>query len=66
MIANSYLRWLSASTPSIYWHDSAMISELDEAIVNGAVGVTTNPFLVNATLRTMPGYWLQQAVSVDA
>ena len=35
MIANSYLRWLSASTPSIYWHDSAMISELDEAIANG-------------------------------
>lgn len=63
MSENQYLRWLSSSTPSIYWHDSAIIEELDAAIDNGAVGVTTNPFLVNATLRANPGYWRLRGVA---
>ena len=63
MIENTYLRWLAGETPSIYWHDSAMIDEVDAAISNGAVGVTTNPFLAQATLRSQPDFWKNQGIS---
>ena len=66
MSENQFLRWLSSATSSIYWHDSAVIDELDAAIGNGAVGVTTNPFLVNATLRAKPDFWKQQGITADA
>ena len=42
MTENRYLRWLSSETASVYWHDSAIVGELDEAMANGAVGMTTN------------------------
>ncbi len=54
---NKYLKWLSSSTKSIYWHDGAAIPELDEALGNGAVGATTNPFLIHSALKAQPGYW---------
>lgn len=63
MTENKYLRWLSGETASLYWHDSAVIAELNEAIGNGAVGVTTNPFLANATLRAQPDFWRAQGVA---
>ena len=63
MTENQYLRWLSRETPSVYWHDSAIIEELDEAISNGAVGVTTNPFLAQATLRAQPDFWKNQGIT---
>lgn len=56
-MANAYLQWLSSRTQSAFWHDSAIRAEADEALASGAVGMTTNPFLVNATLRNDPGYW---------
>ena len=63
MAVNEFLRWMTSSTQSLYWHDSANMDELDEAISNGAVGVTTNPFLVNSTLHAIPDFWRQQGVS---
>ena len=57
MAENRYLRWLSSLTDAIYWHDSAVVEELDEAIENGAVGQTTNPFLIASTLRARPDFW---------
>lgn len=57
MAENKYLRWLSSQTSSIYWHDSAIVEELDEAIGNGAIGQTTNPFLVAAALKAQPDFW---------
>ena len=32
MATNRYLQWLSRETASVYWHDSAIVEELDEAI----------------------------------
>ncbi|MBO5408276.1 MAG: hypothetical protein J6A61_02585 [Clostridia bacterium] len=40
---NKYLKWLS-STESIYWNDSLVSFELEEAICSGATGATSNPF----------------------
>lgn len=57
MKENKYLKWLSSSTQSIYWHDSAIIGEVEEALANGACGMTTNPFLCGATLKKAPDYW---------
>lgn len=57
MKANPYLRWLSAHTPSIYWHDSAVRAEQLVAFENGAAGMTTNPFLVSSTLKNDRPFW---------
>ena len=57
MAENRYLKWLSSQTASVYWHDSAIVEELDAAMENGAVGMTTNPFLIAATLRERPDFW---------
>ncbi len=53
----NYLQWLASGTPSIWWHDSANKDELERALSWGAVGMTTNPFLVNQTLSSQPGQW---------
>ena len=60
MAENRYLKWLSSETASVYWHDSAIVGELDDAMANGAVGMTTNPFLIAATLKSRPEFWRGQ------
>lgn len=54
---HTYLKWLSGKTQSIYWHDSAIFAEEQVAASNGAVGMTTNPFLVQATLNADRDFW---------
>ena len=54
---NKYLQWLSQNTQSIYWHDSAWTEEVDTALANGAIGMTTNPFLINKGYQTDKSYW---------
>ncbi len=53
----NYLQWLAEKTDSIWWHDSANMVEQEKAFAMGAAGMTTNPFLVNQTLRTYPEDW---------
>lgn len=53
----NYLQWLASQTDSVWWHDSANKDELERALSWGAVGMTTNPFLVNQTLSSQPGQW---------
>ncbi|MDR3551605.1 MAG: transaldolase family protein [Clostridia bacterium] len=56
-MSNDYLKWLSGSTVSNWWHDSADLITMDEAIANGATGVTTNPLLVKRSLYGFPDFW---------
>ncbi len=56
MSENAYLKWFSG-TQSIYWHDSAVRAQQLEAFANGAVGMTTNPFLVQSTLNSDRAFW---------
>ncbi|MGI6141917.1 MAG: transaldolase family protein [Caldicoprobacterales bacterium] len=65
MSENKFLKWMTSETQSIYWHDSAVIDELEVAIKNGAVGVTTNPFLINSTLRSRPEFWAEKLGDVS-
>ena len=60
MEENRFLRWLSKETQSVYWHDSAIRAEQLEGFGNGAVGMTTNPFLVNQTLTKDPEFWREE------
>lgn len=53
----NYLQWLTTKTPTKFWHDSAIPSEIDEAIENGALGVTTNPVLTYKSLQAVPEFW---------
>ena len=53
----NYLQWLTQETPTKFWHDSAMPEEIDAAIENGALGVTTNPVLTYKTLQAAPEFW---------
>ena len=60
----NYLEWLSSETDSIWWHDSANIEEQERAFSFGAVGMTTNPFLVNQTLQAYPEVWKDRVLSL--
>ncbi len=62
---NAFLRWMTANTQSIYWHDSAVEAEQEVAFANGAVGMTTNPFLVNATLVSGAALWKPKLAGID-
>ena len=56
MSEHAYLKWFS-TTPSIYWHDSAVKAQQVEAFGNGATGMTTNPFLIQSTLTSDRAFW---------
>jgi transaldolase len=53
----NYLQWLSAETRTAWWHDSGDPAELDAAMENGAVGVTTNPVLCAQALTKNRDRW---------
>ena len=56
----NYLEWLAQDTPTRWWHDSAIPAEIDAAIANGALGVTTNPVLTYQSLQAVPDFWKPQ------
>jgi transaldolase len=60
----NYLEWLSTKTETKWWHDSAIPSEIDEAIKNGALGVTTNPVLTYKALQADPEYWKEEVSKI--
>lgn len=63
----NYLQWLANQTDTLWWHDSANKDEQQRALVWGATGMTTNPFLVNQTLENRPEMWresIQPALSL--
>ena len=52
----NYLKWLS-QTDGYWWTDTADYATLDEAIENGATGVTANPILIKKSLYANPAFW---------
>ena len=61
----NYLQWLTTQTPTKFWHDSAIPAEIDSAIENGALGVTTNPVLTYKTLQAVPEFWQSMVDKID-
>lgn len=64
--ASSYLNWLLAKTATRWWHDSAAAAELAVGLSRGAVGVTTNPVLASAALKTDREMWRAEIDRVTA
>jgi transaldolase len=61
---NNFLQWMTTNTQTKYWHDSANLSELAIGIKNGAIGVTTNPFLVGQTISNKAD-WAEKLDVID-
>ncbi len=59
MSEHAYLKWLS-TTDTIYWHDAAIRAGQLTAFANGAVGITTNPFLIQSTLNQDRAFWAER------
>jgi transaldolase len=51
------LHEMVSTTPTDFWNDSCAISELNEAIAQGAVGATTNPVIVGYVLKKELPLW---------
>lgn len=62
----NYLEWLSKETPTKWWHDSAIPSEIADAVKNGALGVTTNPVLTYKALQADPELWAPEVAKIPA
>lgn len=66
MSDNTYLQWLSSETQTKWWNDSGIPSEIDSALYNGAVGVTTNPVLTARALESKIISWKDDISSILA
>jgi transaldolase len=54
---NSKLHEMSLTTPTNYWNDSCSVEDLNYAILNGAVGATSNPIIVLNVLKKEINLW---------
>jgi len=64
MVTNKYLKWLS-ETNGFWWTDTAEYDTMDEAIENGATGVTTNPILIKRSLYDNADFWRPYLTSAE-
>jgi transaldolase len=56
--AETTLRLMTRTTPTVLWNDSCSLSELGESIEkNGTVGATCNPVIVLSVLKKEWGLW---------
>jgi len=65
-VSHTYLDWVIDNTPTRWWHDSADEAELDLGLQRRAVGVTTNPLLSAAALKSSRALWSSEIDSVLA
>jgi len=59
-MSGTYLDWVTGSTPTKWWHDSAEAAELDLGLKRGAIGVTTNPYLASVALLKDRPLWASE------
>ena len=64
MSENLFMKAMS-KTASVYWHDSGKLSEIDEAISNGAVSITLNPSLTYSALESDLPMWREKASEIS-
>jgi transaldolase len=53
----TFLRTMTRTTPTIFWNDSCVVGELENAVANGATGATSNPPLVLKAVQQESGKW---------
>ncbi|MEA2677929.1 MAG: transaldolase [Chloroflexota bacterium] len=49
---------MTQRTPTQYWNDSCAVAELQQAVVRGATGATSNPSIVHEVLGKESAHWL--------
>jgi transaldolase len=64
-VDNSYLSWMAAETKTLWNNDSAIDSEVDAALAQGAIGVTTNPPLSWEALTTESSIYGEKLAAID-
>lgn len=64
MQQEGYLYWAINNTKTTWWHDSAEPSEIESGIKRGAIGATTNPFLLHLALSKNRDVWAKEIDSV--
>ena len=64
-MSNSYLSWLAAETPSCWNNDSAVMAQVDHALTQGAIGITTNPPLSYEALTTDTALYADALAKLD-
>jgi transaldolase len=60
MKQTGYLKWAIENTKTVWWHDSAEPSELEQGIGRGAIGATTNPYLSHLALSLNKDAWAEE------
>ncbi len=65
METNPYMQWLAQETPTVWWNDSAILTEQEQAYTNGATGMTTNPVLVSGALYGDKEMWEKKTSGVE-
>lgn len=65
-VSDTYLDWVIRNTDTQWWHDSADTAELDRGLQRGAIGITTNPVLSNAAIRSNRTQWASEIEEVCA
>lgn len=53
----TFLQTMTQTTPTIFWNDSCVVSELEKAVANGATGATSNPPLVLRAVQQEAAKW---------
>lgn len=53
----TFLQTMARTTPTIFWNDSCVVSELQNAVANGATGATSNPPLILRAVQQEAAKW---------
>ena len=55
---------MTSETPTEFWNDSCSAQTIRRAIAQGAVGATTNPFIISEVLRDEIDHWTPQMLTL--
>ena len=64
VVASSPLVESVRTTPTEFWNDGPSVTELEESMANGAVGATSNPFLIHGEMERDRSRWKARALAV--
>ena len=62
---NTYLSWMASETKTRWNNDSAIDSQVDSAIAQGAIGATTNPPLSYEALTTQARIYGEKLSAIE-
>ena len=64
MTEQSYFQWLSNDTDTKWWNDSGITADIKNGLIQGAVGVTTNPVLIYNALVENKNIWRNEITAI--